>query len=243
MSGDEFEHVDAAYVFRALSAADSRQYENHLVECEVCMDRIVQLRPLLDLLALAPRSAFEDEISTAEPAATAPAPGRADSGIDAGATSMPELLPRLLADVQQERRRRRLRAGLGAAALVACAAGLIVVLLTRAPATADAVPASAHEMTNVLPVEMQASVQVVKNDTWDQVNLWCSYRSATLPPGGGNYLAVAHGRSGRTEVVGSWPAIPGQTAVIRTPTTFPAGDISSVEITSSTGVTLARVSI
>ena len=247
MSGDEFEKFDAAYVLSALTAADRRRFEEHLQQCDECVARVARMWRLPDLLALAPDWAFDTGSSPATAGAYQPSvvePAGADAAtVASDAVEMPDLLPELLDRVRFERRRRRVLGVSAAVALAACVITLVVALVGGGSAGPDRAPAQARRLVNVVPVQMVASVQVVRHDRWDQVDLWCTYLSNQLPPGGGNYLAVARDRAGRSEVVGSWPAIPGQTAVIRTPTTFPAGHVSSVEITSSTGLTLARISV
>ena len=236
MSEDEFEHYDGAYVLGALSATDRHRFEAHLQNCDDCVERVAQLQGLPRLLELAPESAFTGDRFVAEGSASG-----VDVGVPAGA---PDLLPRLLADVRVGRRRRRILDVAGLLAVAAAVVALLAVLLTSGTSTdPDRAPAQARAMTNLVPIEMVASVQIVRHSSWDQVNLWCTYRAHESPPSGGNYLAVAVDRAGRREVIGSWPVVPGQTAVIRTPTAFRAGQVASVEVTSAKGVTLAHVKI
>lgn len=49
-------------------------------------------------------------------------------------------------------------------------------------------------------------------------------------------VRTAHGH-------GSWPGVPGQTAVLRTPTPIKYADIRSVEIPGPTGKALSRLTI
>lgn len=250
MTRDEFEHFDAAYALGALSGDDRERFEAHLESCDACAFRVAQLWNAPDLLALAPKDAFGDDSSTDTPQPTAWTGSRPgwnrlqpeDLGAGQESAVPDALLTGLLRKASSERRRRKVISLTSFAAAAAAIVALMTVVLARHDPNIDHAPSQALSLVNVSnTVPIQAKVQVVQHDSWDQVNLWCAYNSKTYRPG--NYEAVARDKSGRSAVIGTWPVIPGQTAVIRTPTQFHAGKITTIEIVDSTGKTLSRISV
>ena len=235
MTEDEFEHDDAAYVLGALSVRDRERFEAHLQDCDDCVARVAELWRLRDLLALAPESAFRS--GGAGPAA-GPAPVPQVAAAPSGEPP-DSLLPRLQRSIRTERRRRRLTGSLALTGLVAAAAAVVALVLVTHDDTSYKAPAQAVALVNVGDVPLRAKVQIVDHDDWAQVNLWCTYESQTYREG--NYQAVAHSRTGKSAVVGVWPGLPGQTAIIRTPTQFRSGEITSIEIQTASGKTLSRL--
>lgn len=238
MSPDAFEMYDGAYVLGALTAAERQRFEAHLAGCDACMLRVAELWALPDLLAAVPAAAVEQSLSgdvgwDSLVAATRESP-------TVTVAPLPEtLLPRLLAQTRAHQRGARLRTVTAGVAVAACLAGLGVFALDRPSADPERIPSAAVALRNVADkLPLTADVQVVSTHSWDQVNLWCTYRK-DAPYREGNYQAVAYDVSGRRQVVGVWPAIPGQTTVLRVPTTFRTGTIAKVAILTATGETLA----
>lgn len=246
MSVDEFEMMDASYVLGSLSTADRERFERHLETCDACMVRVSQLWNLRGLLSLAPASAFDpaepDQQHRAEPVPNVPPAGAGD-GFGDSAVPLPDtLLPRLLSATRRTQRLRRARVGSSVAAFAACLLLFGAVALTRGGSDPQRAPDRAVAMANVGNVPITAHAEIVTHDTWAQVNLWCTYR-ASAGYVAGNYRAVARDRSGHTVQVGSWPALPGQTAVIRTPTTIHTADLAGIDILNADGTTISRLSL
>ena len=101
--------------------------------------------------------------------------------------------------------------------------------------------AGPHPAVAVRNSLLVADVTITTHDSWDEVNLSCTYRLPQAPPG--NYTALAADATGRKQEVGSWPVIPGQTAILHTPTTFHSGKITSVSILNAAGSTVAQLDI
>lgn len=239
MTPDRFQTYDGAYVLGSLSTADRTLFEEHLETCDACMQRVAALWAAPALLDQAPADAFHAPPAAGgyeallAAAATTPADNTADPVFP------DDLLPTLLAQIRRQRRRRNLisrtATGVAAACVIALAA---VITLTSTQHSTNQQAAPTATIAN--PV-LTAQVSVTSHDSWDEVNLICTYKSQRFI--NGNYTAVAKDESGRTEVVGSWPAIPGQTAVLHTPTTFHTGKITSVSILSASGTTLAELAL
>ncbi len=253
MTGDPFEHDDAAYVLGSLSTADRDAFEAHLESCEDCIRRVAALWPTPNLLRLAPPRAFSSDVSefTDLPSrgdTTDPAPtlnthfGGVEEQSAPSAAQLPEeLLPSMLRAVRRERGRRRLMDRALVAVAAACIAAMVAILTVGRPhASVTSASGPAYTTTVSTPI-LAAHVSVTPHDSWDQVNLACTYTSQIYRPG--NYTAVATDRTGRREVIGSWPAIPGQTVVVRTPTSFHAGDISMISIMDTAGEAVAKMPI
>ncbi len=249
MTGDPFEHDDAAYVLGSLSTADRDAFEAHLESCDDCIRRVAALWPTPDLLRLAPPHTFAADLSefTVLPSRDAASPLNTDGG-GVAARSAPSvaelpdaLLPSLLRAVRRERGRRRLIGRALVVVAAACIAALVAVLVLGRPHSSVTSASGPVYTTTVSTPVLAAHVSVTRHDSWDQVNLACTYTSQIFRHG--NYTAVAIDRTGRREVVGSWPAIPGQTAVVRTPTSFRAGDISMISIIDPAGNPVAQVRI
>ncbi len=233
MIADEYETSAAAYVLGSLSEQERLAFEAHLKTCARCPARMSEARALVGLLTMAPEFAFDDNAQEYPLGETPPE------------APMPEtLLPRLLRQLHRERGRRRLVAAGAMALAAACVvAALVVVLPRHADPAGDPFqpPLQASAMTNVAGATISAEVQVTTKDTWAQVNLWCTYGVRGFDPG--TYQAVARTTSGRRVVIGSWPGVPGNRAIIRTPTGLHTVDITSIEIVSPTGKTLAWTTI
>lgn len=245
MNVDEFETFDAAYVFGSLSERDRRSFETHLRTCDACSARVTESQESTRLLGLVPRSAFETSNAHTETGESAANGGPAVGVVGAIGRPMvhrvPEtLLPLLLRATRRDRNRRRLIGFTGAAA-AACIVALLTVVLTPRATDPQQPPPQATAMASLAGVPIEARAQIITTDTWAQVNVWCTYRAGVPAPG--NYQAVARTKTGQTVLVGTWPAVPGQTAVIRTPTHLHTVDLASIDILSSDGKTLSHLAL
>ena len=110
-----FAHFDGSYVLGALSAADRRDFEDHLETCEDCSHRVRDLAGLPGLLARAGVGVWEDA-SLDEPV---PVPDT--------------LLPSLLDTMRRRRRGQLLSAVAGVAAAVVVGATLVATGVIGAP--------------------------------------------------------------------------------------------------------------
>lgn len=248
MSADPFEMSDAAYVLGALSEQDRAAFESHLHTCAACTMRVSELRDMPRLLALAPESAF-GAAEVDSPSGTSALNSRAhrvattfDDSAGPAAGSMPELLPRLLRQVARERGRRRFATVTSLVLAAACIIAVFtVVLVNRGDGNPYQAPRRAAVMANLVDVPIRAQAEVITTDSWAQVDMWCTYNATAHP--GGNYQLVARSRAGETLQLGTWPGVPGQTAVLRVPTQWHTDDIASIEILGFNGKTLSRLTL
>lgn len=271
MTDDPFQTFDGAYVLGALSTADRESFEAHMEACDGCLHQVAALRGVTNLLALAPPDAFSATCDAAtsdagaSPESTWPADFASSSTTASSSASTfppppplststsktlaglpnepipPDLLTTLLARLQRQRHRRRISrtfAGLVAACLLALAGAAAIGLANRHSLSAQDGARSSATVTNAF---LTAAVSVTTQNSWDEVRLTCTYKSQRIIAG--NYIAVAKDATGRAEVVASWPAIPGQTAEVRTPTTFKSGTITSVSILNARGTTLVQITV
>ena len=225
MNADKYQTYDAAYVLGALSAADKHAFELHLGSCDACAERVAEAAAATSLLALAPSSALQ------MPGTDANAPWAQEPLPDT-------LLPRLLQLVPRKRPTRRSVWAAGTAAAAACLVLVSALVIPRHGPASSSPPQAATTMSNVGTAPIKASVQVVTHDSWAQVNVWFTYQAHTFTEG--NYQAVARNKDGRSEIIGTWPGIPGQTAVVRTPTHFHTDELASIDIVNAQGTVVSR---
>lgn len=248
MTEDPFETIDGAYVVGSLSAADRELFEAHLESCDACMQRVAALWAVPDLLDLAPIEAFKAVVAPAADdygqllaTLTTAAPAQ-EPGQDNSDPAFPEdLLPSLLQRIGRQRHRRRILSRVAAGIVAACVLALAGVIAFTATDHSSRQPTATAPTVTVANATLAVQLSVTSHDSWDEVNLTCTYKSQTFVTG--NYTAIAKDKSGRSEVVGSWPVIPGQTAVVQTPTTFHTGEIASVSIIDSYGTIVAQLAI
>lgn len=245
MSEDTFSNDDGAYVIGSLSPADTAKFETHLETCDDCMRRVAALWDVPPMFARAPLTAFEDSAKSNMADTAIPPSSLARLPV---ATASPDpafpddLLPRLLDQISRSRRRPRVSTKLIVTVAAACVAALLLAVVTtvalRSSSGSKPVAAAPVKVTNAV---LAADLTISTHDSWDQVNLTCTYRSKKFVRQ--YYRAVATDSTGRTELVGTWPIIPGQTATIHTPTTFHSGRITSVTILDATGTRLANLKV
>ena len=227
MTTDEFTLYDAAYVLGALSPADRREFEDHLRVCAACASSVGELAGLPGLM-----SRVSIEQLTAEP------------------EPVPEtLLPSLARAVQRERRRRRVFVG-SAAAAAACLIAVGGVAITRPdgparpPVTASTSSGTANlAFTAVVPSPVTASARLVDMAWGTRIDMTCAYRSQGLYlTSAVPYAMVVIDRHGTAEQVATWKALPNRELTVMGASSRTRGDIAAVEIRTTDGRTISRLS-
>lgn len=201
---------DAAYVLGSLSAADRREYEEHLADCPACRSAVADISGVPALLSQLDR----DSVTALDPG-----PGAA----------MPDLLPSLLAGVHRRRRRTRMMtwAASGAAAAV-LGIGVLVGVGTNSPAPQQ----EALPMTQVGTTAL-ASTVAVNSQSWGSViDLSCVCLAAINSPHDRLALVVV-GRDGSQTRLATWVAEPGHTATPTGSISTPSDQIASVQIVAA----------
>ncbi len=230
----EHGHLDGAYVLGALSAAERQAFERHLAGCEECSRAVRELAGLPGLLA---HVSAED----LEPVTVPPLPAT--------------LLPSLVRDVRAAKRRRTALVASVAAAVTALAvAGLAVggafdggtspSAASSPTATASATP-TALAMDPVGPSPVSAEVVLASVAWGTRLDLACSYEGdeeeyEARPDA--TYALVVTTRDGRSEQVATWHGLPGRTMHLTAATATRRPDIVSVEMRTSDGVVVLRLS-
>lgn len=223
--------ADAAYVLGALGARERLDFERHLAGCAECTQAVGDLAGLPGLL------------------------GRLDPGVvESTDDPVPDtLLPALTREVQRRTRaarwRRTVLPAVAAAALAVLVTTTVATLLgddgagpvADPPATSASTsdPAAAPaRMTPVGQVPVRATV-TLEDVTWGtRLGLDCTYDTASveysLPPEV-DYLLYVRTRDGRTERVGSWRSVDGQTMRLSAGTAASRDEIASVEVRAPDG--------
>lgn len=220
MSEDEFATSAGPYVLGALSPAERERFVAHLPGCRSCSEAVEQLAGLPGLLARVP---LEDVVAL-------DAPG------DAGPPAT--LLPDLLRRAARERRRRRWAVGALAAAAAAAVVVALVLGLSRGPDPASATSAE-RPMQALVSTPITATVGLEPVAWGTRVDLHCAYAGSSagrLP-----YALVLTDRSGRTETVGTWTALPGRDATLAGATSWPRAQITAVEVRTLDGLAVLRL--
>jgi anti-sigma factor RsiW len=203
-AGDPYAMWDAAYVLGSLSAAQRREFEDHMATCLSCRDAVADLSGMPALLSQLDRG----DVAAMNPAD--PAPAQPDLS--------PELLPSLLATVSWRRRRTRV-AGWLAAAAVLLGVAVFVGVRAYSPAPAQQVAASAQPMAQVGTTLLASTVQLSSQHWGTSINLNC----VCLAPPTAHHDTLAMvvvGRDGSRTKLATWVAEPGHSAT-------PAGSISA----------------
>jgi len=244
-------HLDGAYVLGALSPAERLQFERHLAGCDDCSRAVREIAGLPGLLA-------QVDPADLDPSDTPPLPS--------------SLLPRLVRDVRRSQRRRMAGVAAVAAAVAATAAAVTVGSLAASPplspgapgapgpsgtpTASSTVPALAMEAVGSSPVAAEVRVAGVAWGT--RLDLTCSYamsgsHGSTGPTGsafphypderGPEYALVVRTRSGATEQVATWHALPGRTMRVSAATATDRSDITSVEMRTMDGTVVLRRSV
>ena len=231
----DFAHSDAAYVLGALAPADRLAFERHLAGCAECTRAVRELAGLPGLLGRVDASILE------HPPADEPVPET--------------LLPALSREVRRAQRRRLLTAaGTAAAAAAAVVAVSVPVVLSETggaeepppgPGTSSVAPdAVARAMRPVGEVPVRADVVMEQMPWGTRLGLVCTYDPAAveyeLPPEV-DYTLFVRTRDGRVHQVGSWRSIGGRTMQLEAATAASPEDIESVEVRTTSGRVVLRL--
>jgi hypothetical protein len=208
---DPFTQNDAAYVMGALTDAERRAFEAHLVDCPICARSVAELSGMTVLLDKVPLARVLEPESHPEPP--------------------PDLLlPQLISAVRKQRRRQSIRlaaTGAVAASLIALA---IVIGVSQ---TGSKQPAGVSvAMTAVRPAAVTATLQVTPAAWGSRVSVDCRWVGPTTGPEVKKvYRLVALPRGGGAEqTVAQWAVLPGQDVVVDGSTNLSADQIGSIEL-------------
>lgn len=185
-----FADWDAAYVLGALTPADRRTFEEHLLSCELCRVAVAELAPLPGLLARA--AAPESDLP--DPYAHVVSP-RAD---------LADLVARR---ADRERRTSRVRRGLAAVAVAAAMVLAVVLVVPRggeAPGP-TAAPDATVTLVQAADVPLTANVRLTSVAWGTRIAMECDYPAGspqdtgTVPRGRRLVRAGRHGLGGDVE--------------------------------------------
>jgi hypothetical protein len=236
VSIDTFALYDAAYVLGALSPAERRQFETHLLGCAACARSTAELAGLPELMSLV---SLEDLTTAAE--------------------APPEtLLPSLARSVRRERFRRRAAASTAAVA-AACLIGVGAVSLTRPDspagppvATSDSTSGSTSgsspsgtadlALRAVVPSSVTATARLVDAAWGTRIDLTCTYNPKKRGSEGRPYTLVVIDRSGAAQQVATWKALPNRRLTVMGASSLARPDIGAVEIRTVSGRAILRLS-
>ena len=216
MTHDRFAHLDAAYVLGALAPDERLEFEQHLRTCADCAQAVQEVAALPGLLAKVPL----DEV----PGPTEPVPGT--------------LLPALSGAVRRERTRTR-RTALVLAAASAAVVGAVGWGVTVAQQPAAAPVGVAMTQVAATPVRVDARLEPAAWGT--RITLTCWYHYAAGGTAYPRYALVVVDRTGHAEQVATWQAVPGRSSVDAS-TAWSKADIARLEVRTSTGVPVLRLS-
>jgi hypothetical protein len=215
-SEDQFIEFDAAYALGALSDDDRVAFEEHLIGCAECRDRVLELADLPALLALVPESAYDVQ---------------PDPGLD------PVVV--LLTTIRARRRRRR--AIVGAMAALAAACLVTLTALVAGHQSKPATPAPAVAMTALIAAPIHATAQVTNVAWGTRIELRCTYDEASGYPSG-EYTLVVRDRSGHVDMLGTWDVVPGKVTTFPAGTAVHLRDIKTISIDTSSGTPVLELS-
>ncbi|WP_049580187.1 anti-sigma factor family protein [Streptomyces sp. SBT349] len=222
MSGDPYQMFDGAYVLGALSPQDRAAFEEHMGDCDACARSVRELAGLPGLLAQAEMAVGPPPPPTLLPAMLDEAAGEARSRAATAATAAAGV-----------RRRRRLFAAVAATAVTLAACLALAFTAVRLD---DEGPASSA-MTPVGAYPVSATLRLADADGGTRVEMECEYGGER----GGDYLLVAVGRDGGTEVLARWYALPRNSASLSVGTALRRADIESLEVRTPSGATVLRL--
>ncbi|HET7304394.1 MAG TPA: zf-HC2 domain-containing protein [Segeticoccus sp.] len=236
---DEFRAWSGAYVLGALSVQDRYAFEAHLRECPGCAVSVQELAGLPGLLATVPA-----EVAEAQPVGPVP----------------DTLLPRLIREVRRRERRRRWLVG-GVAAGVAAAVSVGALTLSGPPEPGQVAtqpsagssqpagrPSASRSMAVVGDTALRAVVALEQVAWGTRLDLSCTY-PPTQPTASGSpyrrdgdeagawpaYELVVRSRTGATQQVATWKAVPGKTITLTGATSWAPSQIASVQVRTTSG--------
>ena len=200
---DQFQQWDGAYVLGALSPEERELFEQHLLTCDDCMDRVRELAALPSLLG----QLSDDDIRELE--LDDPVPDT--------------LLPRLMRAAQARRRRGRVVIGSLVAAVAACAVTLAVVLWPTS-SSPQAPLLAMHALHVGTPV--QASVRLVSRSWGTEIEMHCKYIDGH--DGAETYVLQVVGHDGVPQTIGWWTLGSGESDTFHSPTSLSRAQIDRV---------------
>ncbi|EAQ00793.1 hypothetical protein JNB_11479 [Janibacter sp. HTCC2649] len=233
----DFAHLDGSYVLGALSPTERLEFERHLASCAECSQSVRELAGIPGLLA-------QVDLSDIEDGSVPPVPAT--------------LLPSLVSEVRSAERRRSVWVGAIAASVAAVAGGALAVatglgggeqpLVASAatPTVSATSTASKLHMESVGSSPISADVALAGVAWGTRLEMTCSYGE-----GEDDYEAI-HGwvyglfvqtRDGRFEQVATWKGLPGRTMNLQAATAAQREDIQRVEVRTSGGVVVLRLSV
>jgi hypothetical protein len=211
---DPFLTFDAAYVLGSLSPEDRHAFELHLGECAECSRSVQELAGVPGLL-----SQVHLDLAAVE---TVPA----------------DLLPAVLNRVRRSRRRRTLLTVTSVIVAVVAAITLVVSAVLPSPlADPTAVPAEAT-MTALGNFPVKAAIGLTDQAWGTRVVMSCSYYGSRP----GDYVLVAVHHSGAVAQLASWHAMANNTARLDIGTALRRSDIQALEVRTTAGIALLRLS-
>ncbi len=201
---DAYTEWDAAYVLGSLSAAERREFEQHLADCASCAQSVAEIAGLPGLLAKVPA---DDALALdGEPAIPMP----------------PTLLPRLVRSARRRQRRVRALVTGGILAAAAAAAAIVLVLpavFPAAPPTASTTASRVVALDRVVDSPLSASIRLVPEGWGTRIEMDCSYgpRPTGTPPPydpstSRSYAMYVTDDHGVATEVATWWSSPGTTA-------------------------------
>ncbi len=208
MTNDPFTMFDGAYVLGALSDADRRAFEAHLVGCEECAASVRELGELPQMLATVTESALADE---APPLS---------------------LLPALQRRARRQTHRRRWIVSGIAAAAAACLIG--VTIAVSQPDKGPAGHPVAMQAVAKAPISATADVRSVGWGT--RIDLVCEYYESVQSTKA--YALVVVDKNGTPHPLGSWNLAPGEITKYQSGIALQRDQIREVDITTVNGTRL-----
>ena len=219
-----FASWDGAYVLGALSAAERAAFEEHLSGCWECAESVRELGHLPGLLSTLPAAAA-DTAAMAAPQEEPP----------------PTVLPGVIQRIARERRRRRWRTAATALAAAAVAATVTVAIVGTGPA--DETPRPTTAMSAVAPAPIHAVVGLRALRAGTEVTVMCSYDGTSGYPAESSYALVVTGRDGQIQQIGAWRITPAAPVAATSVTSLDRAQIKSIEITTSSGRPVLRLTM
>ncbi len=213
---DPFRHYDAPYVLGSLTTADRREFEAHMAGCPACSAAVAALAGIPGLLASVPAEIVESlSLDPEDPPAT--------------------LLPRLIA--RANRRRRMAWVAVVGTAAVLIAAFVLVFIVTRPTVKTQnaGVPVTlAASSSGSASDALSANAHLVSVAWGTRIDLKCTYDEE---PGWDSpiFVMTVTNRSGTTESVASWTALPGKTASLTGSTATRLADIAALDVRDTEG--------
>jgi anti-sigma factor RsiW len=229
-----------AYVLDALQPVERAEIEAHLAGCAGCREELaglVGLPAVLSRLSAEEAVAAGSGVGAAAGAGAPPAPGLR---VGSAAGSRPTLVERTIAELRERRRRQRLRwrvgVATGGAAVIALAAAVGVLVVTRPAPIAPVVAAVARLSGVDQSTGVRASAELYAETWGTSIHLDVS----GVTPGDQCEL-VAIGPDGSQQVAGTWKVGYTGGVEIDGATGLTPGQLSSLQIVTTSGSELVAL--